>query len=117
MRKAACVLVLIASICFQGVALAKRVLAGELGGDAAHAALHADRVAHHHHDDGSVHEDASTKSKHHVQQDGCPGVAAIPPSRVGVAALNPPQALASAAHDGHESPFLEGLKRPPRNRA
>lgn len=117
MRKAACVLVLIASICLQGVALAKQVLAWDRSGDAAHSLLHADGVAHHHHEDGSVQKDMSSKSKQHVQSDGCASVAGIPPSRVGVAASNPPQAPAGIARDGHDSPFLEGLKRPPRDRA
>lgn len=117
MRKTACVFVLIASICFQGVALAKQVLAGDRSVDAAHTLLHADGVAHHHHEDGSVHEDASPKSKQHVQSDGCASVAGIPPSRVGVAAPNPPQAPADIARDGRDSPYLERLKRPPRDRA
>jgi hypothetical protein len=62
MRKAACVLVLIASICFQGVSLAKQVLAGDRGGDSAHTSLHLDGVAHHHDADGSIHKDTSPKS-------------------------------------------------------
>lgn len=118
MRKTACVFVLIASICFQGVALAKQVLAWDRGGDPAHAMLHADKVAHHHHEDGSVHKDTSGKSKQHVQNDGCTSAAGIPSSRIGaVAALNPVRPPADIARCGHDSPFLEGLKRPPRNTA
>ncbi len=118
MHKTACVFVLIASICFQGVALAKQVLAWDRGGDAAHSLLHADGVAHHHGEDGSVHKDGSTKSMQHVQNDGCASVAGIPPSRIGaVAALNPGLPRAGNARHAHDSPFLEGLKRPPRDRA
>ena len=118
MRKTACVFILIASICFQGVALAKQVLAWHRSGDAAHAMLHADAVAHHHHEDGSVHKDTSRKSKQHVQSDGCASVAGIPPSRIGsFAALKPVRPPADIARGGHDSPFLEGLKRPPRNMA
>jgi hypothetical protein len=118
MRKTACVLVLIASICFQGVALAKQVLAWDRSGDAAHAALHADGVAHHHHEDGSVHKDASPKSKQHVQNDCCASVAGLPPSGTSaVVALNPSPPPADIAREGHGTPFLEGLKRPPRELA
>lgn len=118
MRKTACVFVLIVSICFQGVALAKQVLTRDRGGDAAHATLHAEGVAHHHHEDGSVHKDTSGKSKQHVQSDGCASVAGIPPSRIGAfAALNPVRPPADISRVGHDSPFLEGLKRPPRNTA
>ena len=115
MPKTACALVLNASICFQGVALAKQVLAWDRSGDAAHAGLHADGVAHHHHEDGSVHQDASQKSKQHVQSDGFASVAGLPPSDTGaVVALNPSQPPADIARNGHGTPFLEGLKRPPR---
>ena len=115
MRKTACAVLLIASICFQGVALAKKVLAWERGGDAEHAVLHVDGVAHHHHEDGSVHEDTSPKSKQHVQSEGCASVAGLPPSGTSaVVALNPSQPPAGIAREGHGTPFLEGLKRPPR---
>lgn len=115
MRKTACVFVLIASICFQGVALAKQVLAWDRSGDAAHSVLHADGVAHHHHEDGSVHKDTSPKSKQHVQSDYCASVAGLPPSDTGaVLALNLSQPPADIARSGHGTPFLEGLKRPPR---
>lgn len=118
MRRAILVFLLVASICFQGAVLAKQVLASDRSGDAAHSMLHADGVAHHHHEDGSVHKDTSSKSKQHVQNDCCASVAGIPPSRIGaVAALNPPPAPADIARNGHDSPFLQGLKRPPRKMA
>lgn len=115
MRRTFIVLVLIGSICVQGVALAKQVLAWERSGDAAHSMLHADGVAHHHHDDGSVHKDTSRKSKQHVQNDGCAGLAGIMPSVISaIAPLHLARAPADAVRRGHDSPFLEGLKRPPR---
>jgi hypothetical protein len=115
MRRAFIVLVLIGSICFQGVALAKQVLAWERSGDVAHSMLHAEGVAHHHHEDGSVHKDSSRKSKQHVHNDCCASVAGIPSSGIGaIAALYPAHAPADIARSGHDSPFLEGLKRPPR---
>lgn len=118
MRRAILVFLLVASICFQGVALAKQVVAWDGSGDGAHPMLHAHGVAHHHHEDGSVHKDTSTKSKQHVQNDCCASIAGILPSRIDpVAALNPLQASAHGVRDGHDSPCLEGLKRPPRKLA
>ena len=115
MRRAILVFVLVASICFQGVALAGQVIARDRGGDAAHSMLHVEGVAHHHHHDGSVHKDTSKKSKQHVQNDCCASVAGIPSSGIGaIAALNPAHAPADIARSGLDSPFLEGLKRPPR---
>lgn len=115
MRKAAGVFVLIASICFQGAALAKQVLAWDRSGDAAHSVLHADGVAHHHDEDGSVRQDTSPKSKQHVQNDCFGSVAGLLPADTGaVPALNPSQPPAHVTRSWRGTPFLEGLKRPPR---
>lgn len=115
MRKTACAFVLIASICIQGLALAKQVLAWDRSGDAAHAALHDDGVAHHHLEDGSLARDTSPKSKQHVQNDGFASVAGLPPSGTGtVLALNTSLPPAGITRIEHGTPFLEGLKRPPR---
>ena len=115
MRRAILVFVLVASICFQGVALAKQVLAWDRSGDAAHSQLHAGSVAHHHHHDGSVHKDLSKKSKQHMQNDCCASLAGIPPSGIGtIASPHAARAAADAERHGNDSPFLERLKRPPR---
>ena len=119
MRRAILVFVLAVSICFQGVALAGQVIARDRDGDAAHAMLHAEAVPHHHHHhDGSIHKDQSKKSKQHVQNDCCASVAGIPPAAI--RAAQPPQPAretAEAQPRGHDSPFIEGLKRPPRTMA
>jgi hypothetical protein len=116
MRRAILVFLLAASICFQGIALAGQVIARDRGGDAAHAMLHADAVPHHHHrHDGSIHKDQSTKSKQHVQNDNCASVAGIPPSAIRAPELpQPSRETAGAQPRGHDSAFIEGLKRPPR---
>jgi hypothetical protein len=115
MRRAFIVIAVIGSLCFQGVALARQVLAWDHGGDAAHSVLHAGGVAHHHHEDGSVHRDTSQKSKQHVQNDGCASVAMIPaPDASGVGAWAASGGGADSPSEGYDSPFLEGLKRPPR---
>ena len=115
MRRAFIVFVLIGSLCFQGVALAARVLAWNPGGDGAHSVLHVAGVAHHHHEDGSVHKDGSRKSKQHVQNDGCAGLAMMPARDASPAgAWAGCEDAAIAPSGGYDSPFLEGLKRPPR---
>ena len=115
MRRAILVFVLVASICFQGMALAAQFVARQ-GGDAAHALLHAEAVPHHHHHhDGSIHKDQSKKSKQHVQNDCCASVAGIPPSAIRAVQLpQPARQTAAVQPRGHDSPFIEGLKRPPR---
>ena len=115
MRRALLVFCLAVSICFQGVALAKQVLSWDGSGDAAHSLLHAQSVSHHHHHDGSIHKDTSRKSKQHVQADGCVSLAFIPSSVLDAANELPTgDTPSSVLLRGHDSPFLEGLKRPPR---
>ena len=118
MRRAILVFVLVASICFQGVALAGQVIARDRGGDAAHSRLHVEGVAHHHHHDGSVHKDTSRKSKQHLQNDCCASVAGIPPSAIRALELpQPSRETPEVQPRGHDSAFIEGLKRPPRTMA
>lgn len=113
MRRAFFVFVLALSICFQGIALGGQVVARDLGESAAHALMHAEAVPHHHHA-GTIHKDLSKKSMRHVQGDCCACVAFIAPSALGAAQAVPARAIAQAEPRGHDSAFIEGLKRPPR---
>jgi hypothetical protein len=117
MWRAILVFVLAVSICFQGFALAGPVAARDLGGDSAHAVLHAEGVPHHHQHDGSIHKDQSKKSKQHVQDDHCAAVAFIPSSAPITPEAQPARDISHAQPHGHDSAFLEGLKRPPRTTA
>ena len=115
MRRAILVFGLIVSIGFQGMALAGRILGSDRSGDAAHAVLHADAVAHHHDDDGTVRKDASEKSQRHMQHDGWTQVAGVlPAAPAGVAESPVAPSRVIPVDQAHDSPFLEGLKRPPR---
>jgi len=117
MRRAILVFLLAASICFQGVALAGQVIARDRSGDAAHAMLHAEAVPHHHHR-GSIHKDQSKESRQHVENDCCTSVAGIPPSAIRAPQMpQPERESAEAQPRGHDSAFIEGLKRPPRTMA
>jgi hypothetical protein len=115
MRRAFLAFLLILSVGFQGIALAGRTLGSDRSGDTAHSMLHAEAVAHHHDHDGRVHKDSSDESKRHVQPDGFAQVAAVLPSASAeISRLPVASMLVSAMDLAHDSPFLEGLKRPPR---
>ena len=114
-RRILVVFCLIAGLCLQGFALARQMSAFAQDGDAAHAAMHLDAVAHHHEGDGSIHKDASKQSLEHLKADCCVQVAGLlPHGAPAVPALPLDRSRAEARHDAHDSPFLEGLMRPPR---
>lgn len=100
--------------------LAQAAMAGQLSmhGSAAslaHAALHWNEEAHHHHDDGSLHQDVSDESIQHIQSDGWLSAASLPACHLCHGLALPP----FTEHDltsgpAPPAPYLEGLKRPPR---
>lgn len=115
MRRTFLVVCLIAGLCLQGFALARQMTAFGKGGDAVHAALHLDAVVHHHDGDGSIHRDASKKSIDHLKADCCVQVAGLlPQSAPPVPVLPLDRSRAELRPDAHDSPYLEGLMRPPR---
>ena len=85
-----------------------------LAGAASHLALHAQKKAHHHHDDGSIGVDDSRESIKHVAMDGASG-AVVDFSPNPFAAFGD---FASGLQVGEQrpapEPFLPGLKRPPK---
>ena len=92
-----------------------RSFVGDHGGDLAHAALHLDNTPHHHHDDGSIHHDDSDESLKHVFADGSAGTAVFMPTCVLTVLPAFGRAAAfSIARGAHDSPILEGPRRPPR---
>ena len=115
MRKALLVFCLIAGLCLQGFALAGQMSAFARDGGATHSALHIEAVAHHHDPDGSIQRDSSKKSLKHLQADCCVQLAAVLPEGVPAVPAAPlDRSRVHAGADGHDSPFLEGLMRPPR---
>jgi len=114
-RRLALVLWLVAGLCLQGFALAGQMAALARTGDAVHSALHLDAVSHYHADDGSIHKDASKRSLKHVHGDCCIQLAGVlPAAPPGIPGLQVTSPRVDAADHGHDSPFLEGLMRPPR---
>lgn len=106
---------LVAGLCLQGFALSREMSALGQGGDAAHAAMHLDAVAHHHDDDGSIRKDTSKKSLEHLKADCCVQVAGLLPQAVAAVPGMPlDRSRAELRDDAYDPPFLEGLMRPPR---
>jgi hypothetical protein len=106
---------LAAGLCLQGFSLSRELSALGQGGDAVHAAMHLDSVAHHHDHDGAIHKDGSKKSIDHLKADCCVQVAGLPPQGVAaVPALPLDRSRAQHRLDAYDPPFLEGLMRPPR---
>jgi hypothetical protein len=83
--------------------------------DPKHAAAHLMQEAHHHHDDGSFHQDDSQESAKHVADD-CMGCAALTTATVEMAvAVFPDTVPGGLSLHPPSTPFLEGLRRPPRS--
>lgn len=114
-RRILVVFCLVAGLCLQGFALARQLAEFGKTGDAAHAALHLDGVAHHHEGDGSIRADSSKSSLDHVSADCCVQAAGLPPQGApSVPALPLDRSRAELRVDAYAPPFLEGLMRPPR---
>ena len=106
---------LVAGLCLQGFAPAGGMTALGRDGDAAHAALHLEAVAHHHGEDGSIREDTSKKSIDHLKAEGCSQVAGLLPQGVATVPEMPLDgARLELRAQAYDPPFLEGLIRPPR---
>lgn len=102
-----------------GFAAAGKGLAMALA-DSRHAGVHVTEHAHHHHDDGSFHdhEEESEDGALHAHADPWMGAAALLRAGPVLPALTLPQASPPVVElSPPPSPFLEGLRRPPRSLA
>lgn len=102
---------------WQSVAMARVGSTVNAMADLAHATLHWQEVAHHHHGDGSYHRDDSKESVKHVVTDHLSASLALAaPTAHDFPALGSgaPGDLRTTAFP---NPTLEGLLRPPRPRA
>jgi hypothetical protein len=109
-------LVLVAFLlCWMGMSVAPAHAQADLAADAeaAHAAMHWNQEAHHHHD-GGVHQDDSDESIAHVAADhGCCAVA-LPSLAPSLADVTPDEILTIGVQRSSPTPFLDPLLRPPR---
>ena len=102
---------LLLSLLWQSVALA----GGRwLADDAAHAALHWQDQAHHHHDDGSYHADDSGEALAHVQIDCAVHLTALPGAMTSLSFLDGGTAPVVRYSLHLPSPPPHPLRRPPR---
>lgn len=117
MRLRLALMVLMASALWQVFVIGGR--AGMFGEskETEHAVLHWQRLAHHHHDDGSFTLDKSEESVQHVVVDGFLNTAAV--WFVAPIFFPPGKAVRPIAIDELDAPWpdLAGLKRPPKRTA
>jgi hypothetical protein len=116
MRRSLVLLVMLFAMFWQTVALARPGSTVNVMADLAHAALHWQGEAHHHHDDGTFHLDDSQASTFHVLSDHVTATTALLPA---VAHHFPPNTSSrpGVLRDIRvPDPFLDGLLRPPRLR-
>lgn len=115
MRRGFGLFLLLLSLLVQSVVMAGGRTLPVVGGDLGHAVLHWQDEAHHHHDDGSYHADASGDSLAHVQLDGALLLTALHGPELSVvgplAASAPPSACALHL----PTPPPQPLRRPPRS--
>lgn len=114
MRKAFTAAVLVLSLLHHGLVTAASGLMYHSGEGIAHAVLHWDKTAHHHHDDGSIHKDHSGESDGHVHADGALVTVGLPAADCHLGFHGFDHAPAATAIRERAAPFLEGPARPPR---
>lgn len=79
-----------------------------------HLTDHDQRVAHHHHEDGSIERDNSDASMQHLSQHGCLAFAAIVPSAQLMAVFAIARAVVIPEPPPMAQTVLDDLFRPPR---
>ncbi|WP_157991576.1 hypothetical protein [Caldimonas tepidiphila] len=110
-------LLLVALLPWQSLAWAADTACEHGVHEASHAVAHWLGEAHHHHDDGSVHEDDSVESLLHLHADShLNSVSVLPAELTWLPSLPPSKGPPSLHSSLHPAPFLEGLRRPPRIR-
>lgn len=115
MRKVPAIFLLVISLLWHGFAIASAGFVQGRGGSVEHVVMHLEKEPHHHHDDGTFHEDGTEESVKHVYADSCANAAGVVPTHevaVHVEILARAQLSFPAAEP--DSAILEGPRRPPR---
>ena len=115
MRRLLAVILLLSIFC-QAFATARQVVAFDHEGafEVVHAEVHLEGAAHHHDEDGVMHQDDSQESIQHMLAEACPGTAAIFHFSQLSLPLDRSPTPAVTAESVSPSPYLDGLRRPPR---
>ena len=115
MRKVPAVFLLVISLLWHSFATAADGFVRGHGDTMEHVVLHLEKEPHHHHDDGTFHEDGTDESLKHVYADSCANAAGVVPTHAMVAHVEllrrAQPALPVADPD---SAILESPRRPPR---
>ncbi len=115
MRRTLVLAIVLVSLFCQGLSATGQGLMAHTGTDLDHAALHWQKIGHHHDADGDYHADDSDEAMSHVVLTGGPlsgGALLYDPVALllGVAAVPPP----SRSDTVPAPPYIDGIRRPPR---
>ena len=115
MRRLLAVILLLSFFC-QAFATARQVDAFGHEGvfQVVHAEMHLEGAAHHHDEHGVMHQDDSQESIQHMLAEAGPGTAALFNFHQLLLPLDCLPAPAVIAESVSPSPYLDGLRRPPR---
>ncbi len=114
MRNFFLIAVLLSSVLFQSVAWAHQLVKVHAGSDLAHAKMHWDAEAHHHHEDGSLHQDDSDASLDHLNAEAASSLPGLASADLFALPTGAPVAAVAYLSSPPPSPTLESLRRPPR---
>lgn len=108
--------ILLFSFFYQASATVRQVVAFDHGGafQVVHAEMHLEGAAHHHDEHGVMHQDDSQESIQHMLAESGPGTAALFHFPQLSFRLDRSPAPAVTAESAGPSPYLDGLRRPPR---
>ncbi len=115
MRRLLAVILLLSFFC-QAFATARQVVAFDHEGafQVVHAEMHLDGAAHHHDEHGVMHQDDSQESIQHMLAEAGPGTVALLHFPLLSHSLDRSPAPAVTDETVSPSPYLDGLRRPPR---
>lgn len=115
MRRLLSVILLLSFFC-QAFAASRQVVSFDHEGafQVGHAEMHLEGAAHHHDENGVMHQDDSQESIQHILAEAGSGLAALFHSHLLSLRLDRSPTPAMIAESVCPSPYLDGLRRPPR---
>lgn len=115
MHRTFTILLVLSSILWPAVATAGQGMLLEHAEGLAHTVLHWEKQGHHHHDDGSLHEDSSPESMQHILADAQLNATGVLPALRDPAVPGFGSCTRAPGPDSAlPPPFLEASEHPPR---